>query len=99
MKSMYNSSVVAPSLNTSEGTKWNSSQTAALSMTFDDAIGLLVILAVTVAYLSRGHFWDKKDPLYYLWFQKPQADLEEKTLEGQNRNIAVKLEENVRDKC
>ncbi|CZR54924.1 related to NADPH-cytochrome P450 reductase (CprA) [Phialocephala subalpina] len=66
-------------------------------ITLDDSFGLLVIFAVSIAYLSRGHFWDKKDPLYHLWFEKPQASLGEKGLECQNRNIATKLQESNKD--
>jgi len=67
-----------------------------LPLTLDDIFGLLVIAVASIAYLSRGLFWDKKDPLHHLWFEKPQAGLSERGLESLDRNIATKLEESVR---
>lgn len=61
----------------------------------DDVFGLLLILAGSLIYLTRGTYWDKPDPLHRLWFEKPQNTAgfvgERKT-----RNIAKKLEELVR---
>jgi hypothetical protein len=68
-----------------------------LPLTLDDSLGLLVIAVVSIAYLSRGLLWNKKDPLHHLWFEKPQEDLSERGLESLNRNIATKLEESVRN--
>lgn len=68
---------------------------SALSVTLDDSLGLLVILAVSIAYLSRGYLWGKPDPFHHLWFEKPQADLVGNGIQAKNRNIATKLEETV----
>lgn len=68
---------------------------SALPLTVEDSLGLLVILTVSIAYLSRGHLWDKKNPLHHLWFEKPQADAVENGLQSKNRNISTKLEESV----
>lgn len=67
--------------------------TSALYLTVDDVLGLLITLALTLAYISRGYLWDKKDPLYHLWFEKPQADLVDNGPQTKNRNIAIKLED------
>lgn len=77
------------------GGKTNSDSlfTSALYAAADDVLGFLVTLALTIAYLSRGRLWDKKDPLHHLWFEKPQANLVDTGPQSKNRNIAKKLED------
>ena len=70
---------------------------SALSLAVDDVLGLLITLALTLAYLSRGYLWDKKDPLYHLWFEKPQANLVTSGPQAKTRNIATKLEDSASD--
>lgn len=75
--------------------KWGPWDRTYDQLTLDDCIGLLVILVVTIAYLSHGYLWDKPDPYHHLWFEKPQARSVVNNLPAQTRNIATKLEERV----
>ncbi|KAH6662720.1 putative NADPH-cytochrome P450 reductase [Halenospora varia] len=97
MASTYNSSSLFPLSYSRKWSSLDSFPTPLLPATLDDSLGLLVIFAVSIAYLSRGRFWDKKDPLHHLWFEKPQADLGERGLASLNRSIAIKLEETNKD--
>ncbi|KAJ5949043.1 hypothetical protein N7454_000627 [Penicillium verhagenii] len=61
-----------------------------------DYAALAIIASVSAGYLSRGTLWDKADPHYHLYFERPQ--LKNGSQSGMNasretRNIARKLEE------
>lgn len=59
-----------------------------------DDIAFLVLAILSGLFYNR-YIRDKPDPYYHLWFEKPQqTDVNQKGPE--TRDIAVKLEENVR---
>ncbi|RFU26473.1 hypothetical protein B7463_g9862, partial [Scytalidium lignicola] len=65
--------------------------TANLYPTSDDTIALLIILLLSSLYLSHGVFWDKPDPLYYLWFEKPQNEPSENEQQVETQDVSQKL--------
>lgn len=63
-----------------------------------DGLALLAFLFTSLGYLSRGYVWDKPDPDYHIYFQKPQVV--EGGSESDNtstRNIAQRLEQGGHD--
>ncbi|KAJ5659443.1 hypothetical protein N7507_005894 [Penicillium longicatenatum] len=61
-----------------------------------DYAALAIIAGVSAGYMSRGTFWDKPDPHYHLYFERPQLKNGGQAGVGSNketRNIAQKLEE------
>ncbi|KAJ6084094.1 hypothetical protein N7486_010894 [Penicillium sp. IBT 16267x] len=61
-----------------------------------DYAALAIIAGASVGYLSRGTFWDRPDPLYHLYFERPQMKNGGQSSSNANkatRNIAKKLEE------
>ncbi|KAJ5810163.1 uncharacterized protein N7503_002381 [Penicillium pulvis] len=61
-----------------------------------DYAALAIVAGVSAGYLSRGTLWDRPDPHYHLYFERPQ--LKNGGLAGINanketRNIAQKLED------
>lgn len=65
---------------------------------YDDYLMLLLLAVGGAGYLTRGSLWNKPDPYYYRWFERPQvvagAGLQTKR---ETRNIAQKLEETQND--
>lgn len=59
----------------------------------DDLLVFVVLLAGSIAYIGRGTIWDKPDPYYYTWFERPQAGVIGPGITRCTRNIAQKLAE------
>lgn len=59
----------------------------------DDLLVFVVLLAGSLAYIGRGTIWDKPDPYYYTWFERPQAGIIGPDITRCTRNIAQKLAE------
>lgn len=59
----------------------------------DDFACLGVFVFLSICYAFRGVLWDKPDPHYHLWFEKPQGDGAFK--EANTRDIGQKLEQTV----
>ncbi|KAK4936413.1 hypothetical protein LTR10_022687 [Elasticomyces elasticus] len=61
---------------------------------YDDLLVLVILLFGGLAYATRGIFWDKPDPYYYKWFERPQAAVASLAAASRStRNIAQKLAE------
>ncbi|KAJ5778075.1 hypothetical protein N7520_001321 [Penicillium odoratum] len=60
-----------------------------------DYAALAIIVGVSAGYLSRGILWDKVDPHYHLYFERPQLKNGDQTGASfkETRNIAQKMEE------
>ncbi|KAK8200730.1 hypothetical protein M8818_006045 [Zalaria obscura] len=66
----------------------------AVPQTGTDVLAFTCILAVTLAWLLRGIAWDKQDPYYHLYFERPQLkDGATSVTQQESRNIALRLEE------
>lgn len=64
----------------------------------DDIAGTIVVLLGLVVLLLRGVAWDKPDPYYHLWYERPQEKIaRSRKITEQNRNIAKRLEEANKD--
>ena len=59
----------------------------------DDFAFLGVFVFLSLYYALRGVVWEKSDPYYHLWFEKPQGDGAVK--EANTRDIGKKLEQMV----
>ena len=63
-----------------------------------DYTALAIMSSTTAALLSRGILWDQKDPLEYLYFERPQLKHgSAQTHAQETRNIAQKLAETEKD--
>ncbi|KAF2827762.1 cytochrome P450 reductase 2 [Ophiobolus disseminans] len=40
---------------------------------FIDGLALFIFLLTSLGYVTKGRLWDKPDPHYYVYFEKPQA--------------------------
>lgn len=61
---------------------------------YDDFLVLAILLAGSIAYMGRGILWDKPDPYYYQWFERPQAGVANLIASSKStRNVAEKLAE------
>ena len=59
-----------------------------------DYVALIVATAIAAAYLTRGILWDRPDPFYHIYFERPQQQAEISNPQAQaQRNIASKLSE------
>lgn len=59
-----------------------------------DGVAALLFLLSSLGYLTRGRVWDKPDPNFHIYFERPQV--QEGVTHGQataTRDIALKLEE------
>lgn len=56
-----------------------------------DAVALILAAALTVGPLSRGKFWDKPDPHYHIYFERPQQSESNQAQDATERNIAKAL--------
>ncbi|KIX04786.1 uncharacterized protein Z518_05657 [Rhinocladiella mackenziei CBS 650.93] len=66
--------------------------------TYDDVIVVVLLLLGGLFYISHGRLWDKPDPYYYKWFERPQSsDLGLINTSANTRNIAEKLKESNKD--
>ncbi|KIV85231.1 hypothetical protein PV11_00954 [Exophiala sideris] len=64
------------------------------SPSYDDLLVLVILLSGGLAYATHGIFWDKPDPYYYKWFERPQAAVTSLAAASRStRNIAQKLAE------
>lgn len=81
----------------------NSGETISLIIIYDNLLALVAILALGVVTVSHGTLWDKPDPLYHLWYKRPQGDASQGgQKETESRDIAHKLEalvSNIRILC
>jgi NADPH-ferrihemoprotein reductase len=65
---------------------------------YDDYVVLALLVLGGAGYISRNTLWDKPDPYYYKWFERPQESaLKGSAIQKETRNIAQKLEETNRD--
>ena len=62
-----------------------------------DYIALTLLAVLGAAYLLRGITWDKKDPHYYRYFERPQEREGGTVQQGATRDIAQKLDESNND--
>jgi NADPH-ferrihemoprotein reductase len=59
-----------------------------------DLLAALVVLLTSLGYFTRGHYWDKPDPNYHVYFQKPQISEDaSSTNTSATRDIAQRLED------
>jgi NADPH-ferrihemoprotein reductase len=59
-----------------------------------DCVAILLLFLYTLGYMTRGHFWDKTDPNYKIYFERPQVlHGESHNQTAATRNIAQKLEQ------
>ena len=58
-----------------------------------DFITLILLAFLGAAYLLRGIVWDKPDPYYYKYFERPQQLEGSSSQQQATRNITQKLEE------
>ncbi|KAF2683390.1 cytochrome P450 reductase 2 [Lentithecium fluviatile CBS 122367] len=59
-----------------------------------DGVAIVLFLLSAFGYLTRGRVWDRPDPFYKIYFERPQlADSEISNRTAATRNIAQKLEE------
>ncbi|KAF2176580.1 cytochrome P450 reductase 2 [Zopfia rhizophila CBS 207.26] len=59
-----------------------------------DGIAALLFLLTALGYLTRGRLWEKPDPYYHLYFERPQQQPGQTSARSQtSRNIAQRLEE------
>lgn len=59
-----------------------------------DGVAALLFLFSALGYVTRGRLWDKPDPNYKVWFERPQlADGDSSNRSAASRNISQQLEE------
>ncbi|KAJ4344678.1 uncharacterized protein N0V89_012422 [Didymosphaeria variabile] len=59
-----------------------------------DGIAAFLFLLSALGYVTRGRLWDKPDPNYKVWFERPQlADGASSSKTAATRNVAQRLEE------
>ncbi|OAP59763.1 NADPH-ferrihemoprotein reductase [Fonsecaea erecta] len=59
-----------------------------------DYVALVIAAVVVAGYLTRGTLWDKPDPYYHIYFERPQQQEGAANTQAQaQRNIAKKLSE------
>lgn len=59
-----------------------------------DGVAVLLFLLSAFGYLTRGRVWDKPDPYYKVYFERPQlADAQLSSKTAATRNIAQRLED------
>ncbi|KAF2031749.1 cytochrome P450 reductase 2 [Setomelanomma holmii] len=59
-----------------------------------DGLAVLLFLLASVGYLTRGRFWDKRDPCYQVYFERPQVAANSSTNAAKsNRDIAKCIED------
>ncbi|KAF2475055.1 cytochrome P450 reductase 2 [Lindgomyces ingoldianus] len=58
-----------------------------------DGVALIFFILVTFGYLTRGQLWEKPDPHYALYFERPQQLDGGFSTTQPSRNIAQRLEE------
>jgi len=59
-----------------------------------DSAAIVLFLLSAVGYLTRGRIWDKPDPYYKVYFERPQlTDGDSNSVAGTTRNVAQKLED------
>ncbi|KAF2113151.1 NADPH-cytochrome P450 reductase [Lophiotrema nucula] len=62
-----------------------------------DAVAALLFLLSALGYLTRGRLWEKPDPYYHIYFERPQlVDGASAINAASTRNVAQRLEE---DNC
>jgi NADPH-ferrihemoprotein reductase len=62
--------------------------------TYADVVVFFTTVVAFFAYLVRHQTWDKPDPYYHLWFEKPQLkNGGTRAAAKQTRNIAHKMED------
>ena len=63
-----------------------------------DGVALLLFFLSALGYVTRGHVWDKPDPNYKIYFERPQVlDGGGHSLTAATRNIAQRLDEGNHD--
>ena len=61
-------------------------------MSLADHVALFIVAAIAAAYLTQGLLWDKPDPFYHIYFERPQQQAGIANLQAKaQRNIASKL--------
>jgi NADPH-ferrihemoprotein reductase len=59
-----------------------------------DGLAIFIFLAACLGYLGRGLVWDKPDPYYHVYFEKPQVTIgSTNNTSNTTRDIAQRLEE------
>jgi NADPH-ferrihemoprotein reductase len=59
-----------------------------------DGVAIVLFLLSAASYLTRGRVWDKPDPYYKVYFERPQlTDGKSNISAGTTRNVAQKLED------
>jgi NADPH-ferrihemoprotein reductase len=59
-----------------------------------DGVAAFLFLLSALGYITRGRLWDKPDPHYKVWFERPQlADGPSSSRAAATRNVAHHLEE------
>lgn len=64
---------------------------------YDDYVLLALMALGAASYLSEGKIWNKPDPYYQKWFDRPQNTNNSLGLQSRTRNVAQKIEETQRD--
>jgi NADPH-ferrihemoprotein reductase len=58
-----------------------------------DILAVLIFTLTTLGYVTRGRYWDRPDPHYHAYFEKPQVtDSRLRTTVVTTRNISQRLE-------
>ena len=60
----------------------------------DDIAACVVIAVFSAVFLLRGIAWDKPDPYYHIWFERPQKQISGDIVK-ETRHIATKMRESV----
>ncbi len=58
----------------------------------DDAVAILAVFLVGLAYATKGVIWDRSDPHHYKLFEKPQQRADVARFSQQSNNLAKRLE-------
>ncbi|KAF2441066.1 cytochrome P450 reductase 2 [Karstenula rhodostoma CBS 690.94] len=59
-----------------------------------DGVAAVLVLLSALGYMTRGRMWDKPDPYYKVWFERPQLEDGASSSKGAiTRNVAQRLEE------
>ncbi|MCJ1474257.1 hypothetical protein MMC13_002915 [Lambiella insularis] len=63
----------------------------------DDLAVLGITVAASTGYFLKRKYWDKPDPYYYTWFERPQEKDSVRNSQKETRDIAQKLDEAGKD--
>lgn len=61
----------------------------------DDIAAMAAVGLLSAAFLTKGKVWDRPDPHYYKWFERPQEALGAGGVAKATRNVAEKMAEMV----